>query len=190
MQGLLAQQEHLVLIHFSLVECQSRERSAAVVSIGKVFLMVMVLVVPMMLGVLPAAAEEASTTNMEIVRDKLRADKKLFVAQNMGLTDSEAKAFWPLYDRYQKDLGKIADRSITVISDYAKNYESMTDGVAKQLVDEYLAVQSDRLKVRKAYLPKFRGILPQIKVARYYQLENKIEAVMKYELAANIPLFQ
>jgi len=56
------------------------------------------------------------------------------------------------------------------------------------ILDEYLAIESERLALRKAYLPKFRQALPDKKVVRFYQLENKIQAAVNYELAANIPL--
>ncbi len=52
----------------------------------------------------PAIAQEMSDTNMEILKQKLKADKKLLVAGNMDLSDAEGKKFWPVYDAYQKDL--------------------------------------------------------------------------------------
>lgn len=140
------------------------------------------------LGVGPAASKDMSEQEMELVRAKVRADKKLFIAQNMGLTESEAVGFWPVYDRYQKELEGLANRTIGLIEDYAKSYNSMTDATARDLVDRYLAIQRDRLKVRRAYVPDFRRVLPQRKVGRYYQLENKIRSVAMFELAARIPL--
>jgi len=57
------------------------------------------------------------------------------------------------------------------------------------LVDDYIQVENDRIQFMQTYLPEFRDVLPEIRVTpRYYQLENKINAVVKYELAANIPL--
>lgn len=137
-----------------------------------------------------ALAQEKPADNMEVVREKLRADKKLFIAQNMQLTESEAKAFWPLYDRYQSDLVKLNDRTIKLIQDYVKNYKTMTDEVAHKLLDEYLAIEADRLKLREAYRPQFMSALPARRVARYYQLENKIQAVVSYDLARQIPLIK
>ena len=136
----------------------------------------------------PLMAQEKAADDMQIVREKIRADKKLFVSENMGLTESEAKAFWPIYDSYQADLGKLWDRSIKVIEDYAKNYQSMTNEAAKKLVDEYVAIEGARQNLRTSYLPKFRKALPEKKVARYYQLENKIHAAVSYEMATKIPL--
>jgi hypothetical protein len=137
---------------------------------------------------LPALAQDKPADNMQIVRDKIKADKKLFVSEAMGLTDSEAKVFWPVYDSYQKDLAKLNDRAIAMIRNYAGNYQSMTNETAKKLTDEFLAIQAEQQKLRVSYLPQFRKVLPEIKVARYYQLENKISAAVNYELATNIPL--
>ncbi len=137
---------------------------------------------------IPVTAQEKPADNMQIVRDKIKADKKLFVAEAMKLTESEGKAFWPIYDRYQKDLGKIHDRSVAMIKEYAKSYESMTNEMAKKLTDQFIAIQAEHQKLRVSYLPQFKKALSDIKVARYYQLENKISAVVNYELAMNIPL--
>jgi hypothetical protein len=128
--------------------------------------------------------------DMQIVREKLRADKKLLVSEAMKFTDAEAKGFWPVYESYQKELTGINDRTLKLIQEYAKNYPSMTNEVAKKLIDDYLAVEGDRLKVRHSYLPKFRKVLPDTKVARFYQLENKLQAVINYDLAAGIPMVE
>jgi len=136
----------------------------------------------------PAWAQDKPADNMQIVREKIRADKKLVVAETMGMTESEAKAFWPVYEAYQRDLAKINDRTIKLIDDYAENYGTMSDQAAKKLMDEYMAIETERLNIRQSYLPRFRQVLPEMKVLRYYQLENKIQAVVNYEVAAIIPL--
>ncbi len=137
---------------------------------------------------IPAVAQDKPASNMEILREKIQADKKLLVSTNMGLTEKEAQAFWPVYDSYQKDLGLLNGRLLVLIQDFAKTYQEMTDDAAKKLVREYLAIEGDRVKLKQAYLPKLRQALPEKKVARYLQIENKIEAVIRYELADQIPL--
>jgi hypothetical protein len=87
-------------------------------------------------------------------------------------------------------MGKIVERTKKLIEDYAKNYQTMTDATAKKLVNEMLVIENERLKLRRAYLPKFRKVLSEKKVARYYQLENKIHAVVMYELAKILPLMK
>jgi len=139
-------------------------------------------------GIALAQQGDAPADNMQILRDKIQADKKLLVADNMKLTDKEAKAFWPVYDSYQKDLIKLNDRTLKNIGDYAANADKMTDAIAKKVVNDYLTIESDRQKLRQSYLPKFAKVLPYKKVMRYYQLENKIFAVVYYEAAKQIPL--
>jgi hypothetical protein len=140
------------------------------------------------LGAMPAASQEKPSDNMQIVIEKIRADKKLLVAENMQLSEAEAKAFWPVYKQYQDELFLLRTRTAKLIQDYADAYQSMNDATAKKLLDESLAIEDVGLKLRQAYLPKFRKVLSEAKVARYFQIENKIQAALNYELAANIPL--
>jgi Spy/CpxP family protein refolding chaperone len=157
---------------------------------SRIILIVMALSLAVSLSGLPALAQDKPADNMQIVREKVKADKRLFVAQAMGLTESEAKAFWPVYDNYQKKLTRLNDRAYRMIQDYAKNYRSMTNAPARKLTDEFIAIKAEQQKLMVSYLPQFRKVLPEIKVARYYQVENKVSAVVNYELAMNITLVE
>jgi hypothetical protein len=147
-----------------------------------------ILAVVLSLAPLPGIAQDKPADNMEIVREAVRAEKKVLIANNMQLTASEAEAFWPVYERYQKELHQLGDRSIKLIEDYAKNYQTMSDDAAKKLLDDFLALKRDQVTLRQAYLANFMQVLPGKKVARYYQLENKISAVIDFDLARQIPL--
>lgn len=138
----------------------------------------------------PAIAQEKPADNMEIVLEKIRADKKLLVAENLQLTETEAKGFWPVYGRYQDELFLLRARVVKLIKDYAEAYDQMTNDTAKKLLDEYMTIEALGLKLRQAYLPKFRAVLPEVKVVRYYQMENKIHAALAYEIGAKIPLMK
>jgi len=129
---------------------------------------------------------------MQIVRDKIKADKKLLVAANMGLTESEGKAFWPIYEAYQKGLMAINKRIAGLIVSYAEDYEAntLTDEKAKKLTAELVGIQKAEAELQASYVPKLSKVLPPKKVLRYLQIENKIRAVIKYELAAEIPLVE
>ena len=137
-----------------------------------------------------ALAQDKPADNMEIVKEKIKTDKKLLIATNMQLTESETKAFWPVYESYQAELGKLRDRELKLIEKFAANYETMSNDAAKNLLDDAMSIDSDHQKLRQSYLAKFRGVLSDTKVARYYQLESKIDAVLEYELARRIPLVQ
>jgi hypothetical protein len=137
-----------------------------------------------------ASAQDKPADNMQFVVEKIRADKKLFIARNMQLTEAEAKAFWPIYDQYQDELFLLRARTIKLINDYAEAYKNMTNDAARNLLDEYMTIETLGLKLRQTYLPKFRKVLPEVKIVRYYQIENKINAALMYELAAKIPLIK
>ncbi|HKR78160.1 MAG TPA: hypothetical protein VJR69_00535 [Nitrospira sp.] len=138
----------------------------------------------------PAFAEAPSDTNMEILKEKLKADKKLLVASNMDLTDAEAKQFWPLYDSYQKELDGINKHLGQTIKDYAEafNKGNVPNDTAKKLLGEALSVEEQEVKLKKTYAEKLGKVLPATKVARYIQIENKIRSLIRFELAQQIPL--
>lgn len=143
------------------------------------------------LAVIPAFAQDKTAdTNMQILLDKVKADKKLVVAANMDLSDAEGKVFWPIYDAYQRDLQAINDRLGKAILAYADAYnkKAMTDDLAMRLSNEALAIDQDELTLRKEYAARLNRELPAKKVARYIQIENKIRAAIRWDMATGIPL--
>src|SRR5689334_10152694 len=137
-----------------------------------------------------APAQDKPADNMQILRDKIRADKKLVVATNMELTESEAKDFWPIYEQYQKDLQKINQRMANLLESYADDFrnKSLTDEKAKKLIDEALKIDRAEADLKSTYAPKLSKALPITKAVRYLQIENKIRAVVKYDIASGVPL--
>ena len=144
------------------------------------------------LVVSPAVSQDKPADNMQILLDKVKADKKLLVAANMDLTESEAKGFWPVYEAYQTDLIGINQRVVRLIESYAKDdmANTLTDDKAQKLTAEFVAIQKAEAELPASYVPKLSKVLPPKKVARYLQIENKIRAAVKYELAAGIPLME
>ena len=126
--------------------------------------------------------------NRELARDAIRANKRLVVAANMNLNTNEKEGFWAVYEDYQKEIAKLYERTANLIEEFAINFETLSDEKASELMDSYLKIEADSLKLKKKYLGKFKKVLPAQKVLRYYQIENKIEAVIDYELVDKIPL--
>jgi hypothetical protein len=136
--------------------------------------------------------QDKPANNLEIIHEKLKADKKLIVAKYMELTESEAKKFWPVYEDYQKDLQKINERLLSLLQSYAADYRnnSLTDEKARKLLDEWIAIENDDAKRRSSFVPKVTKALPAKKAARYLQIENEYRILLKYDLAATVPLVQ
>jgi len=133
-------------------------------------------------------AQDKPADNMDVLREKLRADKKAVVAEVLQLTEGEAKVFWPVYNAYQSDMVTHYDRLLKLLDNYASSYETMTDAQATSLLQQYLGLERDHVAILTSYLPRFQKVLPPKKVAKLYQVENKARALVNYELARGIPL--
>lgn len=152
-----------------------------------------------LLAALPAQAQQSSAPsgdkpadNMDIVLAKVQADKKLLVAENMNLTEAEAKNFWPVYEAYQKDLTAINQRMLGTINSFADAYNkgAVADDTARKLTDDYLQIEQDEVNLKKTYAKKLAGVIPPAKIARYLQIETKIRSAIKFDMAKNIPLLK
>ena len=168
-----------------------REKILIRLMVAGIFALLTGLVPPAWAQTKPAGGEKPAN-NLETVHEKLKAEKKSIVTKYMELTDSEAKNFWPVYDDYQKDLQKINERLQAMLQSYAADYrnKSLTDEKAKKLLDEWIGIEQDEVKQRKAFVPKIVKALPAKKAARYLQIENEYRMLIKYDLAATVPLAQ
>jgi hypothetical protein len=127
---------------------------------------------------------------IEIVRDVLKTEKKVVIAEVMELSDTESGPFWELYNEYNFELSKVQNQRISLIKDFASNYENMTDEKADELWSSSLSYQQRALKLKKKYYGKFKKIMPAGRAAMYFQAENKIEAMINASLAMEIPFIE
>ncbi|TFG65241.1 MAG: hypothetical protein E4H32_02120 [Nitrospirales bacterium] len=143
-----------------------------------------------MMVAMPALALGAADTDMEMLAKQIKADKKLLVVNNMTLTNEEASNFWPLYDEYQKELHTANLEIAGLVVEFAEAYAKgpIPNETAKKLLDDVLALEDKEVQVKRSYADKMREFIPAWKVTRYMQIESKIRAVVKFELAARIPL--
>lgn len=139
-----------------------------------------------------AAAEHKGPEKKELILllDAIRANRKALVAANLGLNAEESAKFWPIYDRYQQQMNAVGDRMAKVVEDYTANFTNLSNEQAVELMKEYLAAEQERLKIRETFMPEFLQALPGRTVARFYQVENKMDAVIRYDLAATIPVVE
>jgi len=140
----------------------------------------------------PTSDEVLSAVDAQIalVREVANAQRTAIVADNVSFTAAESEAFWPLYREYRGEFQKIGDGTLALIKDFAKNYSSMSDEKATELTDETLKLEQKRVQLQMSYAKKFRKIVQPAKVFRVFQLENRINAVNKLKLAAEIPLMK
>ena len=123
-------------------------------------------------------------------RAMIRVERLEIVRSELQLTDDESAAFWPLYAKYRDETDAIQDRYAALIAEYLRRYDDadLTDEYADELIDSFLSIKIELLGVQRKYLPDFREVLPSLKVARLFQLENKISAEIDAQLALVVPL--
>jgi hypothetical protein len=136
------------------------------------------------------AKAQSTDDYIELARDILKTEKKSAIAEGMELTDAEIAPFWELYNEYNSKLSQTQNQRVALIKNYAQNYESMTDDKADEIMKSYFKYQQDITKLKKSYYSRFKKILPKVKAARYFQLENKIQAMVDAKLAMEIPLIE
>jgi len=134
----------------------------------------------------PALSE--FNTAVEEGRTLVQAERKLIISQGLGLAPEQAAAFWPVYDSYAADVKEIGNLRVKVITDFAASYDNLDDETASQLLSDMLKFQKNSVKVRSKYLGKFKKAVGPAMTARFYQLENKLDAVTNFVLAAQIPM--
>ena len=136
----------------------------------------------------PAAVLAQKASEIELTRSVIQTKKKIIVAANMLLTEQESEAFWPVYNDYQQALRNVNDRTVKLLEGYARDYLTLTDEKAEEMLNEFLDIESEKVKLKKSYVKKFRKVLTEKKVTRYFQIENKLDAIIGFELADTIPL--
>jgi Spy/CpxP family protein refolding chaperone len=133
--------------------------------------------------------EESQTTeDIRLTRLQVNNERQALVTKGMDLTPNEMQHFWPLYRQYRSETSKVGDRMVALITTYADNYQNMTNKVADKLLTEYVSIEQERARLKAHYLPKFRKVLPPKKVARFYQIENKLDTAILAEVTQAVPL--
>jgi len=125
---------------------------------------------------------------IQMLRQEVGKDRRAIVKANMLLTESEAARFWPLYDEYRGEMVKQGDRRVKLITDYAANRDSMSEDEANRLLKDRLDIEKEKVDIREKYAKKFQKELSARTTARFFQIDQKLDAAVDAALAARIPL--
>jgi hypothetical protein len=125
---------------------------------------------------------------IRLTRVAIQAGRQAIVTEAMDLTPAEMETFWPLYREYRFEAAKIGDRVVALIERYAANYDTLTEGAANKLLNDFVKIERARADLKVKFLPKFKKVLPATKVVRFYQIENKMDIAILNEMAEQIPL--
>jgi len=142
----------------------------------------------------PLVAQQSMTEqaqrNINISRKLINDKRNSALAVNMSFTQEEKEKFWPVYREYRAAMSAVGDKRLAMIIDYADHVDTMTEARAKRLLDQSFAVQKEAIKVKEKYVRRFRRILPQTKVVRLMQLENRMDTMIDIKISEGIPLME
>lgn len=125
---------------------------------------------------------------IEVLRADLKADRNAVIAQEMILTEQESRAFWPIYREYRNASGKVTDRLVELVLEYADLYPNVPEAKAHDMLNQYTKVEAELLGVKRKYLKKMGKTLPASKLFRFAQLENRFELGTRLAVAAWLPM--
>jgi hypothetical protein len=137
-----------------------------------------------------STADAITDQQLELLRRDIRSIKKQLIAANLTLTGSEATKFWPVYEQYSADMGKINDTKTAIIKEYSEEYGTLTDDQADNLIRRWLDTDIEQGKLRQRYVPIFRKVLPGKKAATFFQLDRRISMMIDVQLTSQLPLAQ
>jgi hypothetical protein len=137
-----------------------------------------------------ATAQSGVDQDIQMLRQDIRSKKKQMIAANLKLTDAEATKFWPVYDQYTSELVTINNEKYALIKEYADAWGTMKDDQALSLTNRALAVEEKVTQLRIKYVPIFNKVIPGTKVATFYQIERRLQAVIDLQLSSQLPLVQ
>jgi hypothetical protein len=125
---------------------------------------------------------------IQMMRSEIGKDRRDVVKAAMLLTDTEAKVFWPIYDKYRAEQAKVNDKRTKLITDYLANQAGMSQDEAEDLMKRAIKIEEERTEVKEDYMKKMGKELSKRTTARFFHIDYKLDTVVDAALAARIPL--
>jgi len=139
----------------------------------------------------PSESQMLNTqTYIELLRTDLNAQRRQIVNETMQLDDKQARIFWPIYNDYEADLDKLGDEKLAIVQEYATNFLTMTNEKADELAQRVMALDDQRMALRRKYYDLMKKSLPAILVVRFFQVENQIQLLVDLKIASNLPIIE
>jgi len=136
----------------------------------------------------PAAARAEVDRMVELMRKDVRADKADIISKTMELDSAQAAAFWPIYKRYEAEQQALGNERLGIIQDLAEHFDSLNDAKAKGLLERSVSLEEKKVVLMKKYKDEFLKALPAKTVARFFQVDSRINKLIDLTVSSEIPL--
>jgi hypothetical protein len=126
--------------------------------------------------------------DIALLRMDIRAMKMQVIGQNMSISDAEGQRFWPVYNRYVRDLSEVNNQKYALLKQYAEMWATMSDEDALIYVRHWLEADGEAQALRLKYVPVVSQVLPGRKAATFFQLDRRLNMIVDLQLFSQIPL--
>jgi len=137
-----------------------------------------------------AQIESFESEYVEMIKKGIQEESRMIVAENLTLTEEQAKIFWPLYDEYDAAYDGLVNERVKVIEDYLMNYYGLDEEIGKELIDKSIELKKKAVDLQEEYVNKMLEVLPISVVGKFFQIDNRIAAIIDIARMANIPLLR
>lgn len=138
--------------------------------------------------VMQVTVKPLTEDDIKLIRQDVQSIKEDIIRDTMQFSTTEGSAFWPVYRQYAEEQRGIAEKRFSIIMEYVKSLDTMTDAQADDLTRRMLQAEDDTQSLRKKYLPKFESALSAKRAAKFYQVDNRLTMIVNVQLASEIPL--
>ena len=126
-------------------------------------------------------------STIAVVRANMQADRTVLITTGMNFNDKDGAAFWPIYKQYEYERSRLDDDRVAVIKEYTQKYPTLTDAEAKAMAEKMLEYDSRLAELKKKYYRKFNKVLPALTVAKFFQLERRVDLMMDMQVESSLP---
>ena len=131
--------------------------------------------------------EPTIDSTIALVRANMQADRTTLITAGMNFNEKDGAAFWPIYKQYEYERSKLDDRRVAVIKEYTQKYPTLSDAEAKAMAEQMLDCDSRLAALKMKYFKKFNKVLPALTVAKFFQLERRVDLMMDMQVESSLP---
>jgi hypothetical protein len=112
-------------------------------------------------------------------------EKKAVVADFIGVESNNP--FWILYDEYETKRKELGKERLTLLMNYAKNYDSLDDAKYDETIANVISLQKRTDKLIDQYYKKIKKSSGSKIAAQFYQLEGYFLTQIRAAIFEEIP---
>ena len=135
-------------------------------------------------------AELNTQAYIQLLRQNVQAKREAIIREGMQLDEKQGAAFWPIYNEYAAAQAKLGDQKLAIVQEYAKNFLTMDDAAAQKLADQVMALEDQRLALRRKYFDLMKKALPTVLVVRFFQIDQQIQLLLDLQVSTHLPIME